>query len=545
VGRFPDGGFWRQAIPHGIHLPRLRDPTKSGVTVRTMTGPKKVLIVDDEIDLRSIVRLTLQGAGYQVAEAMNGRQALGELEREQPDLMILDIMMPKMNGIELCRAMIDKLKIVDLPVLVLSAINEKSKIIEEFFSLPLGTKSFLRKPIETAEILSRVREMIGEAGSGGGAPTTATTSEGTSTPKAAAPAEPAEPVAAPKPAEPSGPSYRVLVIDDEEDIRTLLRATLTMRHTVELAENGMDALEKIDDFNPDFVLSDINMPVMNGLETVEAIRQHPKFHDIPVFFLTGEKDRNLPQKAFGLGANLFLRKPIDPMQLLKTVDYFVKEAQLMPKPPKPAPTAKPAASAPAGGPAKAAAGPTAGGSGRVRVLTVDENPDTTAVLRKAMPESAKAPWETLWTAEVQTALGNLKRWEPDVIFYNPRNTRMDGIAFVQSLRLKKLDKQYKVVFTGVNFFDADLTYSQRNLGHEVMRLDAGEAKVAAMVGGVIDSVRGKIKPKRSSVVDIEAEHESVRQREAADRKKAEKQREMFRDRFARIQNFIDSAHRHD
>jgi CheY-like chemotaxis protein len=511
-----------------------------------MTGPKKVLIVDDEVDLRTIVRLTLQGAGYQIAEAMNGRQALTELEREKPDLLILDIMMPKMNGIELCRAMIDKLEIVDLPVLVVSAINEKSKIIEEFFSLPLGTKSFLRKPIETADLLSRVREMIGESKgvSGGPAPTPA--AEAPYAPKAAEASEEAPKAApAPKAAEPTGPAYRVLVIDDEEDIRALLRATLTMRHTVELAENGMDALDKIDDFNPDFVLSDINMPVMNGLETVEAIRKHPKFHDIPVFFLTGEKDKNLPQRAFGLGANLFLRKPIDPMQLLKTVDYFVKEAQLMPKPVKPA--AKAAAAAPAAEKpaAKGEAPASAGGSGRVRVLVVDENPDTTAVLRKAMPESANAPWETLWAGEVQTALGNLKRWEPDVIFYNPRNTRMDGIAFVQSLRLKKLDKQYKIVFTSVNFFEAELTYSQRNLGHDVMRLDAGEAKVASMVGSVIESVRGKIKPKQVSVVEIEKEHESVRQREAADRKKAEKQRDIFRERFARIQSFIDSSHRHD
>jgi CheY-like chemotaxis protein len=508
-----------------------------------MAGPKKVLIVDDEIDLRSIVRLTLQGAGYQVGEAMNGKQALVELERETPDLMIVDIMMPKMNGIELCRAMIEKLGIRDLPVLVLSAINEKSKIIEEFFSLPLGTKSFLRKPLETSDLVARVREMIGESEAGGNAPP----EKRTVTPPAPRPAAATQAPPAPaSKAEEAGASYRVLVIDDEEDIRTLLRATLSMRHTVELAENGMDALDKIDDFNPDFVLSDINMPVMNGLETVDAIRRHPKFHDIPVFFLTGEKDKNLPQKAFGLGANLFLRKPIDPMQLLKTVDYFVKEVQLMPK------GVKAAAAEPKGvvptretGKGSVEAGPRAGNTGLVRVLTVDENPDTMAVMRKAMPESAKAPWETLWTGEVQTALGNLKRWEPDVIFYNPRNTHMDGIAFVQSLRLKKLDKQHRIVFAGVNFFDADLTYSKRNLGQDVLRLDAGEAKVASMVASVIESVRGKVKPKKTTVVEIEKEHESIRQREAADRKRAEKQREQFRERFSRIQSFIDSSHRHD
>lgn len=500
-----------------------------------MAGPKKVLIVDDEADLRSIARLTLQAAGYQVLEATNGKHALGELEREVPDLMLLDIMMPKMNGIELCRAMIEKLGVRDLPVLVISAISEKSKIIEEFFELPLPAKAFLRKPLDTRELAARVKDMIGEPGQ-----------------KAAPAPQPAAPPAAstrpPAPAgrpgtasaeAATGPRYRVLVIDDEEDIRLLLRTTLAMRHVVETAENGMDALDKLDDFNPDFAISDINMPVMNGLETIEAIRRHPRFHDIPVFFLTGEKDKNLPKKAFGLGANLFLKKPIEPMQLLKTIDYFVKEAQLMPR----APVAEPKAPA---GATKAAPATGAGGSGaRVRVLTVDENPDTIQVLRKAMPETPNSPWETLWASEVQLALGNLKSWEPDVIFYNPRNTHMDGIAFVQGLKLKKLDKNYRIVFTGVSFYDADLNYSQRNLGSEVIRLDAGEQKVAQMVGSVIQAAKSRVKPKRLSVVDIEREHEAVRQREATDKRKAEKQRELFRERFARIQNFIDASGKAD
>lgn len=505
-----------------------------------MSGPKKVLIVDDEADLRSIVRLTLQSAGYQVQEATNGKHALTELQHEVPDLMVLDIMMPKMNGIELCRAMMDKMGIKDMPVLVVSAISEKSNIISEFFDLPLSVKSFIRKPLDTQEMLARVKELIGEPAPAKAEAKPASTPEpAPSAPeKQPAPSAPAEPKAPSREEVPSGPKYRVLVIDDEEDIRLLLKTTLAMKHTVETAENGMDALDKIDDFNPDFVLSDINMPVMNGLETIEAIRRHPRFRDIPVFFLTGEKDKNLPKKAFGLGANLFLRKPIEPQQLLKTVDYFVKEAQLMPRPAAPKP--KPAAAKPEARP-EAAGAP----SGRVRVLVVDENPDTTNVLRQAMPESKDAPWETLWSSEVQTALGNLKQWEPDVIFFNPRNTHMDGIAFVQSLRLKKLDKNYKIVFAGVNFYDADLNYSKRNLDSDVLRLDAGEEKVAQMVSSVVQSVKDRVKPKKQSIVDIEREHEEVRQREVSDRKRAEKQREVFRERFNRIQKFIDANQKGD
>lgn len=507
-----------------------------------MAEPKHILVVDDEEDLRAIVRMTLQAAGYEVTEAPDGKQALELLGLRKPDMMVLDIMMPKMNGIEVCNRMIEKLKITDVPVLVLSAVSEKSKIIRDFMELPIQKKAFIRKPLETQDLVDWANETLG--GSGAAPRAVAPTSSRPAKRQQVRPtrahptpqAKPA-PVAKKPPVEkPKGPSYRVLAIDDEEDIRIILKTTLSLRHTVETAENGMVALEKIDAFDPDFVISDMRMPVMNGLQTIEAIRAHPRFANVPVFFLTGETSKELPKKAFGLGANLFLRKPIEPMQLLKTIDFFVKESGLQPKPPaqarpKPVPKAKP--------PQAGAAAQAPETNGKVRVLVVDENPETMSLIKRALVCHVEDDWEALWAPEVKKTLVNLDRWEPDVIFYNPRNLHMDGIAFVQSLKLKKTAKKYQIALVGTQFFDADLAYSKRSLHREVIRFKTDPESTKADLMKVIEEARAGIAAKQHSLVEIEAEEQELMRKVARDEERSSKQRENFREKFARIQKFID------
>jgi CheY-like chemotaxis protein len=67
---------------------------------------------------------------------------------------------------------------------------------------------------------------------------------------------------------------------------------------VATAQNGLDGLEVLDEFEPDFVLVDYNMPVMDGLEMVELMRKHPRFHRTPALFLTGNQERDLPKQAY-------------------------------------------------------------------------------------------------------------------------------------------------------------------------------------------------------------------------------------------------------
>lgn len=114
----------------------------------------KVLIVDDDPHIRELVRVFLEEAGMETMEAEDGVEALGILEHKPADLVILDIMMPNMDGWELCREL---RQLYDMPLLMLTAKGETKQIVKGF---DLGTDDYLVKPFEPAELVARVKALL-------------------------------------------------------------------------------------------------------------------------------------------------------------------------------------------------------------------------------------------------------------------------------------------------------------------------------------------------------------------------------------------------
>jgi two-component system, OmpR family, response regulator len=113
-----------------------------------------ILIVDDDAHLRELSSIFLQREGFNTAEAANGREALSFLEHRKADLVILDIMMPQMDGWELCR----QLRVWhDLPVLMLTAKAETSHKLKGF---QVGADDYVVKPFEPLELVARVRALL-------------------------------------------------------------------------------------------------------------------------------------------------------------------------------------------------------------------------------------------------------------------------------------------------------------------------------------------------------------------------------------------------
>lgn len=120
--------------------------------------PQTVLIVDDEKRLVSLVESYLTQEGYRVATAFNGKQALEVAAKEKPDLIILDIMMPEMNGYEFLRAHRTER---DTPIIMLTAkVEDEDKII----GLELGADDYVVKPFKPRELMARVRNVLRRAG---------------------------------------------------------------------------------------------------------------------------------------------------------------------------------------------------------------------------------------------------------------------------------------------------------------------------------------------------------------------------------------------
>ncbi|HIW93182.1 MAG TPA: response regulator transcription factor [Candidatus Flavonifractor merdipullorum] len=121
-----------------------------------------ILIAEDDADIRALLRLYLEGEGFRVLEAEDGMQALALARENPPDMAILDIMMPHMNGFELTRAL---RKYSDVPILILSA---KSQDNDKILGLNLGADDYIAKPFNPVEIVARVKAQLRRAARTGG-----------------------------------------------------------------------------------------------------------------------------------------------------------------------------------------------------------------------------------------------------------------------------------------------------------------------------------------------------------------------------------------
>lgn len=113
---------------------------------------KKILIVDDDADIVRIVSTMLEGQGWHVLTALSGEEAVRTLSRETPDMALVDIMMPRMNGIEVLR---EARRIApDMRIIMITAYGDVGSYLE---SMDLGACEYINKPFETAELLGLIR----------------------------------------------------------------------------------------------------------------------------------------------------------------------------------------------------------------------------------------------------------------------------------------------------------------------------------------------------------------------------------------------------
>lgn len=124
-----------------------------------MADAKKVLIVDDDLVLRQLYTDRLQTEGYKILTASNGEEGLEAVKNEKPDVIILDIMMPKMNGIDVLKNLRSQSETKDIPVIVLTALLQQIKQIEEV----LGPKdSYLMKSeMVPADVVKKIQAALG------------------------------------------------------------------------------------------------------------------------------------------------------------------------------------------------------------------------------------------------------------------------------------------------------------------------------------------------------------------------------------------------
>ena len=122
---------------------------------------------------------------------------------------------------------------------------------------------------------------------------------------------------------------KILIVDDTETMRLYEHMLLSGQgYVLEMAENGVDALDKIQDDRPDLVLMDIMMPVMDGIECCKKIKANEDTKDIKVVMVTTKSEYEKVKEAFAAGCDDYVTKPIDRMELLSKLKELLKFAEL-------------------------------------------------------------------------------------------------------------------------------------------------------------------------------------------------------------------------
>lgn len=282
------------------------------------------MIVEDEPDIALILSEILS-THYEVTVATNGLEALERLGRYEPDLTVMDLMMPVLDGFDTTRAIKKDARYAHMPVLFLTARKDNQSVREALLS---GGDMYLEKPFNPPELLERIQELVSKNRV---MPRNKqyTVDEVNAYFEAQANALPPPPVhhkskmetRPPRPlteqlaAHAAEPRVRILAVDDDGDVLNFTRTILGEEYEIIISADSETAPDKIIAYQPDILLLDIQMPKLNGFHLSHLIRLNRRLRGAKIIFVSSRSDRGSLETAFNLGASEYLEKPFTPEQL--------------------------------------------------------------------------------------------------------------------------------------------------------------------------------------------------------------------------------------
>jgi len=123
-----------------------------------MSGSKKILVVEDDLVTQRMLSARLEITGYDVITASDGEEALNKARKENPDLLILDLMLPKMTGYEVCRMLKFDDKYKKIPIIILSSLDQQD---EREKAVKAGADTYVIKPFDLEQLLVKIKDFIG------------------------------------------------------------------------------------------------------------------------------------------------------------------------------------------------------------------------------------------------------------------------------------------------------------------------------------------------------------------------------------------------
>jgi CheY-like chemotaxis protein len=262
-----------------------------------------ILVVDDNLSILQLLTSMLKPAGFSIRTALNGAMALQEAWQQPPDLILLDINLPGMDGYEVCKCLKANTVLQNIPILFITGINDDQGLVK---ALQCGGVDYITKPFNFEDVQARIRvnldlpqqkklllseekkrsnELINNAKRG----------------------------------------LRILVAEDNPVNQEVVRMFLASRqHEITIVPDGKQAVNAATTREFDVILMDIQMPIMDGLAATAAIRaaQSVTGSYTPIVALTAYSDK---QRALNAGMDRFITKPFTRSNLLDTIEALVKD----------------------------------------------------------------------------------------------------------------------------------------------------------------------------------------------------------------------------
>jgi len=250
---------------------------------------RRVLVVDDSSFIRKALAHQLEEIDIEVVLAGSGKEALAHASTEDFDLIITDVDMPNMNGLELCAKLKETPQSQHVPVIMLSNLDDGPDIEKGFQS---GASLYISKAEAKECIIESIEKVLSKA----------------STHK----------------------EQTILVVEDSRTIRSVVEKGLSeVGFTVVSAENGAQAMDILSQRTPDLILSDIDMPRMNGEELCRAAHASPSLSAIPFVVMSANNDRPIMRRMMHFGADAYIVKPFNIDQLVILVEKILSDRLLL------------------------------------------------------------------------------------------------------------------------------------------------------------------------------------------------------------------------
>jgi len=264
----------------------------------------RVLVVDDILSNVKLLEAKLTAEYFEVVTGFNGMEAIAKTEECAPDIILLDVMMPGMDGFEACRRIKSNPKTAHVPVIMVTALDQPS---DRVAGLEAGADDFLTKPVDDAALFARVRSLVRLK------MMTDELRMRESTGQSMGLLDPAETLIE------NAPTGRVLVIEDRPESVAWFNTALRPANEVAAVDTFEEALVRVKGGDYDLIVVSLGMRGFDGLRLCSQLRSLPEGRNVPILVVVSEGERRKLTQALEMGVNDYLTRPVDKNELTARV----------------------------------------------------------------------------------------------------------------------------------------------------------------------------------------------------------------------------------